>query len=144
MTDGLSMEGRCLCGEVRLSAVATAPRVAACHCGICRRWSGTFFAAFEAETGTVRVEGPVRTYRSSSFAERAWCDACGTQLWLKDDTGPHEFFPALFEAAADFPLASEIYIERRLACLPLAGDHPRRTGAEYEANHLHVTEGIPT
>lgn len=130
------LTGQCLCGQVRITARAKAPGVSGCHCGMCRRWTGIAF--FSLEATDVTVEGPVASYRSSSFATRAWCGTCGTHLWLKDDDGPYEFLPGLFGGAADYPLTSEIYIDRRPAWLPLSGDHPRRTGAEYEAGARHV------
>lgn len=135
MTGASAIEGRCLCGAVRVRAVR-AGEISACHCRPCRRWSGTVFAGFEASG--VEVEGmeDVRTYRSSAFATRAWCGRCGTHLWFRDDGGPYELSPGLFEAA-DWPLGREVYADRART-FRLAGDHERVGAAEYEAEHRHV------
>ena len=90
------------------------------------------------EAESIEVAGPVKRYRSSSFAERAWCEACGTQLWIKDDDGQHELMPGLFDEAKDFPLSREVFADQAFACVNLAGDHPRRTAADYMASGARV------
>lgn len=134
------LEGRCLCGAVRLRVDEPQAEVRACHCGMCRRWTGAAFFALTAEPDRVAVEGPVRVYRSSSFAERAFCEHCGSHLWMRDDGAAYELMPGLFEAAKDFPLVSEIYIDHRLAAIRLEGKHRRRTRAEYESRNPFVAE----
>lgn len=138
MTGGV-MEGRCLCGEVTIRVSRHKPEVGACHCTLCRRWSGSAYFAFVAEPRDVVVEGPVRTFRSSSFAERAFCGTCGSHLWLRDDDGPYELMPGLFDDADSFPLLSVVYADRQPAYLPLeVGEGRRLTAAEYEAENPHV------
>lgn len=137
------LQGRCLCGEVRITVDGNyIAAIGACHCIMCQRSNGVLFAAFEADAGAVSVEGPVRSYASSSFAERTFCDTCGSALWLRDTNGAHakayELMPGLFVEAASFPLISEIYHDRAPAYLPLAGDHPRATRDKYEQTNLHI------
>lgn len=48
----------------------------------------------------VRVTGEVAAFRSSPFAERAFCPVCGTHLWIRDDGGDYDLMPGLFDAAA--------------------------------------------
>jgi hypothetical protein len=134
------IEGQCLCGAVTLKVGAHAAAVSACHCRFCRRWSGLTMAAFEAAAAEIEVAGPVRTYRSSAFAERAWCERCGTHLWIRDDGGDYDLMPGLFEAARAFPLVREVYADRAFAAAALAGDHPRVTAAAYEATHPFVED----
>ncbi len=93
---------------------------------------------FEAAETAVMVSGPVRRYASSHFAERAWCDTCGTHLWLKDRGGPYEFVPGLFAAAVDFPLEREVYADQAMVGCSLSGAHRRIDRADYEAVHRHV------
>lgn len=133
-----SLQGRCLCGAVVISVGKHRPEVGACHCSMCRRWSGSAYFMFTAAPAVVTITGPVKEYRSSPFATRAHCDICGSHLWLRDDGADYELMPGLFEAARDFPLISEVYVDQRLAALSLAGDHRRATAAEYEAKHPFV------
>jgi len=136
------MEGHCLCGAVRVSVGDHDPAVTTCHCSMCRRWNGLAMPGFDAEPDQVTVTGPVVRYRSSSFAERAFCGTCGTHLWIRDDGKQYELMPGLFDAARDFPLAGEVYADRAFASARFAGDHPRGSAAEYEATRPHV-EGRP-
>ena len=94
---------------------------------------------FTVPADRVAIEGEVATYRASSFAERAWCPACGTHLWFRSDrSNEYEFMPGLFDGATDMPLARENYADRALAAVRLAGDHERVTAAAREAAHRHV------
>lgn len=136
--------GHCLCGAVTITVAGEHdPRVGACHCRMCQRWSGGLFLCFTADAAAITVTGEVTRYRSSAFAERAFCPRCGSHLWFNDvDEGGqprcYELMPGLFDAARDWPLRSEIYVDRAMACVRLAGDHRRRTRAEYEAENPFV------
>lgn len=136
----MAIEGHCLCGAVRVRVERLAGTMSACHCSMCRRWSGGIQMGIDAEG--VTVEGPVRTYASSPFAERAWCDTCGSALWLRDvPDGAHELVPGLFENAGGARLDREVYADRAPEGYALAGDHQKVTAAEYEAGNRHVAKG---
>ena len=136
---GAGLQGRCLCGAVRVGAARPEGGVSACHCAICRRWSGAAMFGIEVSAAEVEVTGEVARYRSSAFAERAFCPACGTHLWFRSDgSDEYEFMPGLFDGAAGMPLARENYADRALAAVRLAGDHERVTAAAREAAHRHV------
>ncbi len=47
----------------------------------------------------------------------------------------YELMAGLFDEPKNWPLRSESYTDRALASLRLAGDHPRATRAEYEAQN---------
>lgn len=135
------MTGRCLCGAVTIRVEGGHdPRIGACHCRMCQRWSGGLFLCFEAEAEAVSVEGPVVRHASSTFSERAFCGTCGSHLWMRDygDDKGYDLMPGLFDAAQGWPLRSEIYTDRALASVRLSGDHPRMTRAQYEARTPHV------
>ncbi len=75
------MLGHCLCGAVTVTFEPTENKLGACHCEMCRRWTGSALLEIDAKPGTVHYEGPVKSYASSDWAERAWCASCGTTLW---------------------------------------------------------------
>ena len=139
-----SLIGHCLCRAVTITVAGDHdPRVGACHCRMCQRWSGGLFLCFRAAASAVTIEGEVARYHSSSFAERAFCPRCGSHLWFNDvaeggEPKQYELMPGLFDAARAWPLRSEIYVDRALACLRLTGDHRRKTRAEYEAENPFV------
>ena len=134
------MTGKCLCGAVTITIGAHAGVASACHCSMCRRWTGAVQWGFEAPVDGVEISGAVGLYRSSEFAERAWCKNCGTHLWLRDIDAAYEFVPGLFEDARDMPLAREVYADQAFACAALAGDHHRVTRAKYEASNRFVED----
>ena len=129
-------EGRCLCGAVRVRAELSS-EISACHCEMCARWSGGIQMGVDAPVATTEVSGPVATYASSSFSERAWCRECGSALWLRNTHGEgsdlYEFVPGLFENAGGARLVREVYADRCPGGYALAGDHERVTAAEYAA-----------
>lgn len=99
----------------------------------------------EAAGADVSITGPVKTYRSSYLAERAWCDTCGSALWLRDVEGPnaglYELVPGLFDNAAGARLVREVYADCAPTGYALAGDHRRVSKTEYETTHPFVHEG---
>lgn len=136
------LKGHCLCGAVTITVLGDVSDVSACHCAMCRRWTGAAMWGMEVTADRVAVEGSVARFRSSPFAERAWCERCGTHLWIRDDGKEFDLMPGLFDAARDLPLDREVYSDRAFACVSLAGDHRRVTRAEYEAQRPHL-EGEP-
>ena len=140
------MRGRCLCGAVTLAVREASPVLSVCHCEMCRRWAGQAMMMFEAPAAAVTASGPIRHYASSSFAERAFCEICGSALWMRDtgegaEDAVFELLPGAFGAAADFPIDHEIYADRAWKAHGFAGDHPRITRAEYETAHRFVPDG---
>lgn len=140
----VAITGHCLCGAVTITVKGEHDaRVGACHCRMCQRWSGGLFLCFTADAAAVTVTGEVKCYRSSPFAERAFCPRCGSHLWFNDveDGGEpqsYELMPGLFDAARNWPLRSEIYVDRAMASVRLLGDHRRKSRAEYEAENRFV------
>jgi hypothetical protein len=76
------MTGGCQCGAVRyaLAAMPTAPSI--CHCRMCQKAFGSYFAPLAgvrlAEIAWTR--GALATFRSSDKVERGFCRDCGTPL----------------------------------------------------------------
>src|SRR3982751_696223 len=127
-----SISGHCLCGAVIVTVEGKHdPRIGACHCRMCQRWSGGLFVCFSADASAVTVSGEVARYRSSTFAERAFCPRCGSHLWFNDveaggEPASYELMPAHFNAAHGWPLRSEIYVDRAMASASLGGEHSRK------------------
>ncbi|MFZ1726038.1 MAG: GFA family protein [Albidovulum sp.] len=132
----IPISGQCLCGAVKVTMTPAKREIHACHCSMCRRWTGSAFLEIDAIPGTLKSEGPVRIYESSDWAERASCGRCGSPLWYHlTATGAnyHAVSAGLFDDAAGFDLVNEIYIDRKPRGYAFAGDHPRLTEAEFEA-----------
>ncbi len=134
-----AIEGRCLCGNVAIRVGRHRAEVGACHCARCRRWTGVALNVFTASPDQVTVAGDVAIY-TSEIAERGFCPRCGTALWLRNPGEDYEFMVGAFDGAKDYPLISEIYIDRAFASCRFAGTHKRATEAEYEAKNPHIAE----
>ena len=141
------LEGACLCGAVGITVDGDhVAAVGVCHCSLCQKSSGLIWGAFEASADAVTITGTVARYASTHFSERAFCPACGSNLWLRNtdtDDADYELMPALFPAARGFPLISEVYSDRAPAYARLTGDHRRVTRADYEANQPHIEGDTP-
>ena len=125
------MTGRCLCGAVTYTARNVEKEFKACHCGMCRRWSGG--PAFAAHAGDVEFRGEehIRRYDSSAWAERGFCERCGSNLFYRMKPGGTPIlWLGTFDDQSGFELAGEIYIDAKSEGYSLAGDHPRYTEAD--------------
>ena len=74
--------GGCQCGAVRYALKADPTSAGICHCRMCQKALGAPFGTF---SGVSRADlewtrGTPSTYRSSSLAERGYCEKCGTPL----------------------------------------------------------------
>jgi hypothetical protein len=130
------MRGGCLCGAVRFEATPSDMHCHACHCEMCRRWTGSAMLAVPVPAGALRFEdeGSIRTYRSSEWAERAFCGTCGSTLYYRlQDGGDSYLALGLFDEPDALPLASELYIDRKPSAFAFAGERKRMTKAEVEA-----------
>jgi hypothetical protein len=108
--------GRCLCGAVSFSAEEVKSEISACHCRMCQRISGGIF---------------ITIYRSSDWAERGFCNKCGTHLFYRIlESNEYDMCIGTFDDLSDFILTSEIFIDRKPDAYALAGEHPRLTEAE--------------
>jgi len=76
------LTGGCQCVAVRYALFAIPDRAGICHCRMCQKAVGGPFKAW----ANVRVQhltwtrGTPSTFRSSSAAERGFCERCGTPL----------------------------------------------------------------
>jgi hypothetical protein len=128
----VNASGGCLCGAVRFDAAGVETAFHACHCPMCRRWSGgsPFFGATVASVAFASTEN-VGRYASSSWAERGFCKQCGTTLfyYLKP-ASQYTLSVGTFDDQKPFELVREIFIDHKPAGYALAGEHPRLTERE--------------
>ena len=123
--------GKCLCGAVTFTAEGVETHHHACHCGMCRRWSGGPLFAASCERVTFEGKENIATYQSSDWAERGFCRVCGSNLFyhLKQD-GKYIMSVGTFDDPAPFKIACEFFIDLKPPGYTFAGDHPRLTEAE--------------
>ncbi|TKA97300.1 GFA family protein [Cereibacter changlensis] len=128
--------GHCLCGAVSLRLDGIGHEIHACHCGMCRRWTGSAFLTVTVAESALTVEGTehVKRRRSSDWAERAFCGECGSMLWYRlmlPDAPPQYFVAAgLLDDLSGLRLSDEIYIDCKPQAWSFAGPTHQMTEAE--------------
>ncbi len=136
----MTRSGKCLCGAVSYKITHDVSATGACHCGMCRKWSGGVFLGVEVPVDGIQIEGSeaITTYSSSPWAERCFCGTCGASLWYRVTApGPHQGvyhvgFGTL-DDVDDMSLNDEIFIDRKPAAYRFEGDHKTMTEAEVMA-----------
>lgn len=120
------IEGHCLCGAVTVTSPLTAPVLRACHCDMCRRQNSGPFLSLSNDPQDVAVRGEVRVFRSSDWAERAFCPVCGSTLWYATVAdGARHLAAGLFADAGGATLGLEFFADRCPAGYGFAGTHKR-------------------
>jgi hypothetical protein len=111
MTQAIERNASCLCGGVRFQATGEPSEVSACHCGQCRKTSGTMgvSAAFDATDVRFSSDGTLAWYRSSTIAERGFCRVCGSRLFWRADGDPK-----LWVAMGAFDGSTGLSIDRHI------------------------------
>ncbi|RJL05248.1 GFA family protein [Paracoccus siganidrum] len=103
--------GQCLCGAVRFAGHAADQPFHVCHCGQCRRWSGHYWSAFEAEELRIDERDALRWFRSSQQAERGFCRHCGSSLfWRRIGSDRTEVAPGALDAPTGLRPSGHIYV----------------------------------
>ena len=107
-------KGSCLCGAVRFEAACDLPGPDACHCTICRKSSGHYFASTDVPRSAVVVQGGehVTWYRSSEKVRRGFCSTCGSSLFF-DPVGKD--WIAIAMGAFDKPTCTRLRIHIHVA-----------------------------
>ena len=121
--------GGCLCGCVRFTADLTTLEFGACHCEMCRRWTGSALLGMSVPTANIVCQGAehIATRQTSGWAMRAWCKECGSNLYFRVTAdGPYaadtELPIGLFDDANGLTLSNEIYIDHKPDSFAYAGD----------------------
>lgn len=132
MSEQTRLSGKCLCGSVKLECAALPEQTTACHCNICRTWSGGPFMAFSAGKDVViSGEDNISVYNSSEWAERGFCKQCGSHLFYRMKGAGEYYLPAgLFDIPADTPFGLEVFIDEKPESYAFAGTRKCMTGPE--------------
>ncbi len=138
MAAGERITGRCICGAATFAATLKDGAMHACHCDMCRRWTGGVLLYLPVETEDFELSGggAIGIYQSSEWAERGFCKLCGTSLfWRMRDGGGADVSAQAVDDSGRFPFESEMFIEEKPANYAFANDTLKRTGAEVMAEH---------
>lgn len=130
MTDGQVLHrGACLCGAIRFTVEGDLPGPDACHCSMCRKASGHYWASTDLPEARVRLEGvdKIRWYQSSAKVRRGFCSVCGSNLFWKPVSGDMiAIAMGAFETPTGTHLAKHIFVADKGDYYDLADGVPQR------------------
>lgn len=130
------LTGRCMCGAVTIKAAPAKGSLSACHCDMCRQWTSSMLMTFPPAEGWT-VEGPAKVFQSSDWAERGFCETCGSSLWYSakgdgDQPGLTQLAAGLFENAAGGRLRLELWVDKKPGGFAFAEAESRKQLTEAE------------
>ena len=137
----MSHTGSCVCGTVRFTITTPITETGACHCSMCRKWSGGVFMSVAVPPDGMTLEGAdtLSAYASSPWAERVFCKTCGGNLFYRVTAdGPmkgemHVGFGALDDQTG-IPFTGELYIDLKPDAYGFGGEgRTQMTAAQVEA-----------
>jgi len=126
------MQGRCLCGAVSIVARTASKTVGACHCKMCRRWSGgPLFAVDCGVEASIEGEDKINVFDSSEWADRGFCSRCGTHLFYRlKQTGQLMVPAGLFDDDSRLEFEHQVFIDEKPGYYTFANKTHDMTGAE--------------
>jgi hypothetical protein len=119
--------GGCQCGAVRFRVEGALGDASVCHCRMCQKASGNFYAALVSvrDAKLEWTRGEPKRFQSSNYAFRGFCADCGTPLTFEAPEGM-----ALAIGAFDEPAEIAPRIQWGIeAKLPYADGIPALPGA---------------
>lgn len=134
----MKTKGKCLCGSVELEIELRSPEteVAACHCSMCRNWLGGPMLAIDSGVlKSITGESFITRYASSDWAERGFCNQCGTSLFYYLIPAEQYHFPVgLLDNDLKYKFSHQIFIEEKPEYYSFANNTQNMTGAEVFAH----------
>lgn len=134
----MAREGGCMCGAVRFEVTKEITETGACHCGMCRKFSGGVYLAIEAgpEDLTFTNKDGLAVYKSSDWAERGFCKKCGSSLFYRltapgPAQGTYHFAMGSLDDTDGIKMMGEIYIDKKPEGYAFAGDLKQMTEAQF-------------
>ena len=134
MTHGVELTGRGMCGAVGITGTAKEPKVAACHCVMCRRWSSGPYFEVVCTNVTFKGEDNITKIKSSDWAERAFCKKCGSNLYYHMfDSDELQIAAGLLDDQSDLRLSRQFFTDRKPPFYTLSDETETMTSAEIYA-----------
>jgi hypothetical protein len=103
-----------------------------CHCGNCRKWGGGPMMTVECDT-EVSFEGEelIKVYSSSDWAERGFCENCGSHLFYRLKSSGQYYMPiGLFDGDNPRQFTHQVFIDEKPDYYEFANRTHNLTGAE--------------
>jgi hypothetical protein len=129
---GASMaSGRCLCGAFEYTVDGSFGDVRYCHCGQCRRVSGTAFSAnARIHRSQWSLRGPrdqITEYEQGPGRFKAFCSKCGSPLYARSEHDPDDVRVRLggFEGDLDVRITGHVWVGSKASWYKIEDSIPR-------------------
>ncbi len=108
-------KGTCLCGSVQITAPAMSRKLTACHCYMCRKWTGgPLLSVFGGPDIEFKGEENISVYNSSQWAERGFCKKCGSGLFYRFKEKQQYYIPiGIFDNSEDISFEEQLFIDQK-------------------------------
>ncbi len=132
MSETTEKTGRCLCGAIGVVAGKVGKNVGVCHCGMCRKWAGGPFMAVQCGTEvSFTGEENLSVFNSSEWADRGFCNQCGTPLFYRLKERQQYIIPVgLFDDDEGLVFDHQVFIDDKPSFYAFANKTKDMTGAE--------------
>lgn len=120
--------GRCDCGKVRFTVEAEPDTATVCHCSQCRRTSGHLWASTLVPSWDViqfDEAASLQWYASSDFAERGFCNCCGSSLFYRMKEHPQVAIAAGCLEAPNMRISKHIFVKDKASYYEITDDLPQ-------------------
>ena len=137
MAENQKATGSCLCEKVQIAAQSMDTHLGACHCSMCRKWSGGPAMVFDCGTAvSFSGEEHIKVYNSSDWAERGFCSQCGSHLFYRLKENKQHFMPVgLFDDHLDDVVFDhQVFIDNKPSYYDFANQTKNMTGEEVFAH----------
>lgn len=123
--------GSCLCGAVKYEVHGRLRPVIVCHCGQCRRQTGSVMHATATDDADLKLTDTrgLKWFRSSDTAQRGFCGTCGSVLFWKADGADYTAI-----TAGSLDGRTGLAVEGHIHCAD-AGDYYEICGPGYRLDH---------
>ncbi|UJF21543.1 GFA family protein [Shewanella sp. OMA3-2] len=88
-------QGKCLCGEVKITIKGEISDIIHCHCSLCRKNSGTAFATNgfinAADFEIVSGKNSLSIFSFKPGRNRHFCSHCGSPVYSSNEQDPQRY-----------------------------------------------------
>ncbi len=127
MTSALTHTGGCQCGAVRFRMNGQPKDVSVCHCRMCQKAFGAYYAPLVAvgDAEVTWTRGEPKRFASSNFVKRGFCGDCGTPLTYEAPDGL-SLASGAFDDPSRLPPTIQFGVECKLAFVDAIPTLPER------------------
>lgn len=127
MTSALTHTGGCQCGAVRFRMNGQPKDVSVCHCRMCQKAFGAYYAPLVAvgDAAVSWTRGAPKRFASSNFVKRGFCGDCGTPLTYEAPDGL-SLAAGAFDDPSQLPPTIQFGVECKLAFVDAIPTLPER------------------